>query len=143
MNKKILSKLALLSLLLLPSIEAAQVTNTQPLGFDAILAGFTQTITTDPIDPQAAIFTADGTPNTNFKISVVENSILMFLQPSGSHDIKVELFKFGGDLDKQGRGRFGATGLLNNIRIGARARVRNDDPSGPYAGTGTLRLTYL
>ena len=57
--------------------------------------------------------------------------------------IKVNKFKLGGSINKRGKAKIPANGVLENIRVGATAHVNKGDLIGEYQGSATMQVIYL
>ena len=92
------------------------ITEIAPLLFPSNEIGSNITITVNPSDATAARFQATGTPFETVNISIVENRINMTTSSGGqSGTIRVSSFAI------QGNNTFDASGIINNIRVGASA----------------------
>lgn len=121
------------------------ITEVQPLEFPITTIGQDAIVTVSPADVSAAVFIATGSPSTAMVGSVVENQIWVDNGLSGknSNKIKVGNFTVGGNMGLNGNTVFDGRGIADNLRVGATAEVRANDPAGTYTGTATFRVLYI
>ena len=125
-------------------LEAQTITVISDLQFPATeSAAGSQSIVVQPNDGGAAVFDAVGTANQTVDVIIAEKSIQ--ITTSSGTKLRVDSFTYGGSLTPSGigaTGTFDASGNLNNMRVGASASVKNNQISGTYSGTLTLKVTY-
>lgn len=121
-----------------------KVEKVKDLEFGDVVMGQAKNIVVNDLSDQAAKFRANGDRNARISVKVVEESIKMKTQTSGpKHEIVVDQWNYGGNVDGNGDGHFDVNGAIQNIRVGGVAHVRADNEYGNYTGTATLRVTYL
>lgn len=128
-----------------PAHAVIVITEVQALSFMNIAAGTSTTIVTAPGDTNAAVFNATGDVSAAVTVSIVENNVNITTGSGNGAQRKIPItaWTFGGSLtDAGGSGTasFDASGILNNMRIGASATVDANNLAGDYSGTVTLRV---
>jgi hypothetical protein len=112
------------------------ITKVQDLIFpNTMLTGANFNVTVAATAAGAATFNARGRANRNLTRSVVQSSITLSA-PGVASTITVSNFTLRGPT------RFDSTGWANNLRVGARARVRSNSVDGDYVGVATFRVVY-
>ncbi|MGK5095039.1 DUF4402 domain-containing protein [Deltaproteobacteria bacterium TL4] len=109
-----------------------------------------RTIVILPNDSGAAVFDAKGEPNEMVRVSVLHPAFMDLLDNyshshQGEKKIHVNDFTYGGSLNERlqgGTGVFDIRGALNNMRIGATAKLPPHLVPGDYLGYLTLRVVY-
>lgn len=130
------------TLTLFEQIEVEKVKNLE-FG-DVLINGQSQNIVVDTNSDGVAKFRANGDRLARISAKVVEDEIVMKSQTAGpNHEIQVDGWQYGGNVDGSGLGRFDSNGAIQNIRVGAVAHILPKTKYGNYAGEATLRVTYL
>lgn len=126
-------------------LQPNTITEIQALEFPLTAIGQNVNVTVAPSDGLAAVFIATGTPDAPIVGSVVEGQIWIDNGISGksSNKIRVGNFTVGGNLDANGNTVLNASGIANDLRVGATAEIRSNDPPGTYSGTATFRVLYI
>lgn len=123
------------------SAHAYQIVVTKDLQFGTVIEGINQLVVVQPRDAKACVINiTGGTPRGRGRVSVVERQIFLHNQSDpSSAPVKVKKFRLGGSARKNGKVRFNRHGVISNIRIGARTRIRVNHQSGEYRGAATFR----
>ncbi|MDF1795726.1 MAG: hypothetical protein P1U63_04220 [Coxiellaceae bacterium] len=128
-------------LVLFSEIEVQKVTD---LDFGDVMLNGAKNVVVNVNDDGVAKFRATGDRNARIMAGVVQKSITLKSGTSGpNHEIMVDNWIYGGNVDGKGLGHFDVNGNIQNIRVGGVAHIKADTKYGNYSGSATLRVTYL
>ncbi|MDF1653478.1 MAG: DUF4402 domain-containing protein [Coxiellaceae bacterium] len=129
------------ALVLFSEIEVEKVTD---LNFGDVMLNGAKNITVNVNDDGVAKFRATGDRNARIVAKVVQKSIKIKSGTSGpNHEIVVDNWIYGGNVNGKGMGQFDVNGNIQNIRVGGVAHILANTKYGNYSGSATLRVTYL
>lgn len=111
---------------------------------DVLINGRAHDVVVNSTADEVAKFRANGDRLARISAKVVEDAIIMKTKTAGpNHEIRVDAWQYGGNVDANGLGRFDSDGAIQNIRVGGIAHIKAQTKYGNYAGSATLRVTYL
>lgn len=129
------------ALVLFSEIEVEKVTD---LNFGDVMINGAKNVVVSVNSDGVAKFRASGDRNARIIAAVVQKSIKIKSGTSGpNHEITVDNWSYGGNVNGQGQGRFDVNGNLQNIRVGATAHILANTKYGNYNGSATMRVTYV
>ncbi len=120
------------------------VSESQAISFPTVTSGTAATVTISPTDTGAAVFSVTGRPMENITASIAEEQIVLFSGYGRTPErrIVIEGFTLGGDIDATRSARIGQLGTLDDMRLGATAKIEAENQPGVYSGSSTFRVVY-
>ncbi len=129
------------SLVLFSEIEVQKITD---LNFGDIMLNGAKDVVVGVNDDGVAKFRANGDRNAHIIAGVVQDHIVLKSRTSGpNHEITVDNWTYGGNVNGKGQGKFDGSGNIQNIRVGATAHLTANTMYGNYSGSATMRVTYV